>query len=392
MSRDKVVSVWPHDKTQPTLPARLLRLWASVVRLRRLWIDLGRAAQRQGTSRVALTRRAWRLRREAGFWPREALSEGLLDTRLPDAALAGRIAKRRLKTAQRRVNPRALECLTEDKAVFYPYCAALGLRVPRLFGVFASPVGFSAAGEPLSGLAAWTRVLDSLPDEFVIKPAGGVYGYGVNSFRRSGEGFIDAKGTLYSAADLHDSLSSGGLSRRLVIQERIYCHPDLERLSGTRSLQTLRLVTYIEPSGRVDVYEAVFKIIVGDSLVDNFQHGQIGNLFARVRLENGALCPAVGTAADGLATVSHVSHPRTGLALSGFRLPGFAEALALVRRAAVVFLPLRTIGWDVALTAAEPVLMEGNVWWGPFNGISFPLPDGYVPRDSMARLLKHLSA
>jgi hypothetical protein len=370
----------------------LLRLWADLARLRRLWIDFGLAARRQGTSRAALTRRAWRLRREAGFWPREALSEGLLDARLPDAAISGRIAKRRLKAAQRRVNPRSLACLTEDKVVFYPYCVALGLKVPRLFAVFATPAGFTAAGEPLSGLEAWTRAFDSLPSEFVVKPAGGVFGRGVNMFRRSGEGYLDARGTLYSAAGLHVWMSSAGASDRLVIQERISCHPDLDRLSGTSALQTLRLVTYVEPDGRVEVYEAVFKIIVGDGLVDNFRHGQIGNMFARVRLEDGALCPAVGAAADGLGTVSHVNHPRTGLALSGFRLPGFAEALDLVRRAAVLFQPLSTIGWDVALTAEGPVLMEGNAWWGPFNGIAFPVPEGYVPREGMARLLRHLSA
>jgi len=392
MSRDGVASISLPDDRRRTVVARLLRLWADLARLRRLWIDLGRAAQRQGTSRAALTRRAWRLRREAGFGPREALSEGLLDARLPDAALSGRISKRRLKAAQRRVNPRSLACLTEDKAVFYPYCAALGLKVPRLFAVFATPAGFTAAGESLCGLAAWTRVFDSLPGEFVVKPADGVFGRGVNLFRRSGNGYVDAEGTLHSAADLHGWMSSAGASSRQVIQERISSHPDLDRLSGTCALQTLRLVTYVEPSGCVGVYEAVFKIIVGGGLVDNFRHGQIGNMFARVRLEDGTLCPAVGTAADGLGTVSHVSHPHTGLALSGFRLPGFAEALDLVQRAAVLFQPLSTIGWDVALTAKGPVLMEGNVWWGPFNGIAFPIPDGYVPRDGMARLLKHLSA
>jgi len=263
------LGTWDDDR-RPILPARLARLWASLARLRRLWIDLGRAAQRQGASRAALILRAWRLRREAGFWPREALSEGLLDTRLPDSALEGRIAKRRLKAAQRRVNPSSLACLTEDKAVFYPYCAALGLRVPRLFAVFATPIGFTAAGEALGSVAAWARFFDSLPDEFVVKPADGVYGRGVNRFQKSGDGYVDATGTPYSAAGLYDWLSSGGSFRKQVIQERIFCHPDLERLSGTRSLQSLRLVTYVDPRGGVEVYEAVLKIIVGDGLVDNF--------------------------------------------------------------------------------------------------------------------------
>jgi len=48
-------------------------------------------------------------------------------------------------------------------------------------------------------------------------------------------------------------------------------------------------------------------------------------------------------------------------------LPFWDEACALAETAARHFLPIRTIGWDVALTPEGPVILEGNFWWNPFN-------------------------
>ncbi|MBN9282025.1 MAG: hypothetical protein J0H37_07220, partial [Hyphomicrobium denitrificans] len=53
--------------------------------------------------------------------------------------------------------------------------------------------------------------------------------------------------------------------------------------------------------------------------------------------------------------------------LEGFRLPDWTLVTELALRAARTFLPLRTIGWDIALTPDGPVIVEGNRWWDPPN-------------------------
>lgn len=40
------------------------------------------------------------------------------------------------------------------------------------------------------------------------------------------------------------------------------------------------------------------------------------------------------------------------------------EAFALVRGAAPHFLPLRTLGWDIAITPDGPMIIEANAHWG----------------------------
>lgn len=39
----------------------------------------------------------------------------------------------------------------------------------------------------------------------------------------------------------------------------------------------------------------------------------------------------------------------------------------MVTEAAHKFLPLMTIGWDVALSGEGPYIIEANVWWDPPN-------------------------
>jgi hypothetical protein len=61
-------------------------------------------------------------------------------------------------------------------------------------------------------------------------------------------------------------------------------------------------------------------------------------------------------------------HPETGLKFAGFRLPLWKEVLSLSEEAAYKFLPLRTVGWDLAITEKDVKLIEANAYYGiPFT-------------------------
>jgi hypothetical protein len=366
-------------------PIRILgRAW-------RLLGDYRRAARGYRTSVPLMLWRAAFLVRRRGFTFREALQEGLLDPSIPPPLVAAAIGEERLRALQAHVNPPERECLTEDKAVFYPYCEGLGLPVPRVYAVFGQQGGYASSGRMLVGREAWVAFLaDDLPEECVLKPSFGFYGLGLRILRRAGGTFVDQDGRILTPTALYDEMSSaaGEKFRKFVFQERLSTHAELSRLSRTQAIQTIRILTFVE-GGRVEINHAFLRIITGRNVVDNWRHGETGNLKARVDLLEGCLREVWGPRPDRVGGARVFKHPNTGILLDGFRVPLWGEAKALVERAAVLFLPMRCIGWDVAITPSGPSLVEANMWWGPhgFSGVDLsPSSSGVGPADLLVRL------
>lgn len=82
---------------------------------------------------------------------------------------------------------------------------------------------------------------------------------------------------------------------------------------------------------------------------------------------DGALAPAIGISDRSFGTKTIYNHPKTKVPFDGFKLPMWSQTCQVIREAAVNFLPIRTIGWDVALTPNGPVILEANPWWGAVN-------------------------
>ncbi len=267
------------------------------------------------------------------------------------------------------LNPASWSRLTEDKSIFYRYCMALDIPVPELYAIFFKKIaGWAFNGSILSSCDDWREFFEKkIPPNFVIKPSMGVYGEGVNAFTKSDNKFTDALGRLYKAEELHEAMLSNPEYDRYIIQERLENHPELIRLSGIKSLQTVRKSTFVDSSGECHILHATLKLITGQNVVDNFAHAQTGNWLAKVYLENGVLGPAVTIAPNGFGTKTIATHPKTGVSIEGFRLPLWQESCRLIKETALKFLPIRTIGWDIALTPNGPVIIEGNMWWDPPN-------------------------
>ena len=198
--------------------------------------------------------------------------------------------------------------------------------------------------------------------DLVLKPVDGVWGHGVQVLHYERGQFFTMKGTL---VEIDALMTLWSKYKRWLLQERIHPHRDLVRLSGSNYLQTVRAISFVDRSGVATVPLAWLRIIAKGNMYDNFSFGASGNLSATVDLERAQLGQvfAPGVAQQGITLV--MQHPDTGIAFSNFKLPFAAETHSLVLRAAQAFTPLRTIGWDIAITDDGPLLIEGNVTWDP---------------------------
>lgn len=327
-----------------------------------------RAADAYDVPLAAVVRRAFEVRFREGFTLGEAAPYGLLDPRNRGNERAEVVSRRRLRPLQNALNPAEFSLLTEDKAVFYRYCESLRLPTPKLYGLFFRDAAGWAGGRSVQGRAEWCSFFaDGLPDEFVLKPARSSFGIGVEILARDGDGFVDANGRAWSLEQLHDELAFSSKFKAFVLQERISSHPALEKLSGSQTLQCLRMNTLVEGGAQPQIQFAKLKVVVAGGVVDNIHLGRTGNFSAEVSLADGRLGPGIRASLEKLSVESFRTHPTTDAQILGTEVPHWDEACELVREASLRFLPLRSLGWDVGISATGPVLVEANMWWGPSN-------------------------
>jgi len=171
-------------------------------------------------------------------------------------------------------------------------------------------------------------------------------------------------GSHLGVAELYQSLRTQSLQYPVILQPRITNHRALLPIAGN-GLSTLRIVTVRDLLGRISVPPlACLRMAAGRLVADNYSGG---GLIAGVSLEEGRLGSAVSKSRpDGLDV-----HPDSGASIRGFGVPQWAEAKRLAIAAHEEFKSLPSIGWDIAITAAGPVLVEGNSEWA--SAVQIPL-------------------
>jgi hypothetical protein len=179
----------------------------------------------------------------------------------------------------------------------------------------------------------------------LAKNPGGVGGSGID--------IIDAASVVDLAA-LRRSLLADG---KPLVEEFLTQHPEMARIYPG-SVNTLRIVTYRDPSDVVHVLARVFKIGNG-GFIDNYSGG---GMYTMVD-ENGV---ALHAAYDGEGTV-FVDHPATGVRIEGFQVPMFDRVIAFAEDLARRVPEMPYIGWDIAITPDRPIVIEGNHNTGVFQ-------------------------
>ena len=321
------------------------------------------AARAYGDSHAAVGRRAMRLRRDGGFEFAEALKLGLLDPAMSPAVRASYVSRHVNMRAQLRLNGHDEPKVLNEKLVFQRFCEGIGVPVPRLVAVIDRAGGSWML--PDRALPIGEGGVDLLPPSFIVKPSGGYEGFGVQLLHRGdGGGLVHHGGRRTTLPELVAELRAHPEFGTWLVQERIRNHPDVAAIGGADTVHTIRFITLVGRDGRAEVLWTHMRLGISGGPVDNFRGGALGNVATVVDPETGVLGPSGRMRENGLGMLESPVIHGTTIRVEGARLPHWEAARELVLRASPEFLPVRTIGWDIALAPDGPVVIEANTRWG----------------------------
>lgn len=233
-----------------------------------------------------------------------------------------------------------------DKTILAEECAKTGIRhVPILACFRNGTVSHLAEG----GLP---------PRDLFLKPFDGKGGRGAERWQWNGAAYVAADGTALSPAAFleHFRQRSAAGKGDMMVQPALVNHPAYAGLSNG-VLSTIRVLTCFDENMKGEVITAAMRLaVLPGKVVDNFHAGGIG---ANIDLETGIAGPASNMGLKGDGTW-HDVHPVTKAAIAGFRVPFWPEVKELARQAHERIGDRVVIGWDIAVLADGPCLIEGN--------------------------------
>jgi len=252
----------------------------------------------------------------------------------------------------------------QDKGVFYTFCTSLKLPIPKLYAIiFSNHTGVSYKNYSLINnhdLIQFIR--NELPNEFVIKPSNGLRGKFLNIYTKTNNGILDAFGDLKTEQEIYEGMKYHNRFDSFIVQERLRNHPDLLKVQPSEFLHTIRVITFINSTGQFSILHTHLDLATGLNIAS-----QKGNLRIKIASDDGTLEYGILLDKKDGGFKKVFKHPETGIDLKEFKLPFWSDLLSLSKEAAIKFLPLRTLGWDFAITDKGVKIIETNVGYAAPN-------------------------
>ena len=262
--------------------------------------------------------------------------------------------------------------ILHNKLSFALYCTKNGLPSPRLVSHNFDDYFFHGGNHyPVDRLSAATAFFSRVFEvedvkALFIRPL--ALNGGQGCFRLDQNRFESQLETEF------DTLLQGDYTHTEVIEQ----HPGIDEIYS-KSINTLRILTFIE-NDKVEIISVFMRIGAGGSIVDN---GSSGGVFVGIDMETGLM---KSTAYRDLkfGGGEFQRHPDTDFVFDSFEVPLFKEACDLAKNAARG-IPNRFIGWDIALGANGPLVIEGNE--DPHLFMSDVAYGGLLQNECMRRVL-----
>ena len=176
-------------------------------------------------------------------------------------------------------------------------------------------------------------------DKIICKPLNGIEGIGIEIFKLDG--------TKACRKEVYEKIRAKGDT---IVEQFIKQHHEISEFYPN-SVNTMRVMSFLD-HGEGKILNSVIKFGTKAN-VDNYYQGGIA---AGINVETGVICT------DGVDYAGNVykTHPYSGKAFYGFRIPNWDKVVELIRTAATVHRESPYVGWDIAITEDGPEIVEGN--------------------------------
>ncbi len=237
-----------------------------------------------------------------------------------------------------------------DKAIFSDMMNYYGLPQPKTILKYSNEVFFDQFNNKLSLSEVDLLINDQPYSKLFLKDNKGSLGKGISLFKKSDDGLYHGSSGILTSKLIRNIFRQSAA----IIQEGIVQNEVLSRLNSD-SVNTIRILTK-NVKGIVTIIDATLKVGRSGCFVDN---AGSGGLLININLDTGKF----GDFGKGYYNLKKFyEHPDSNVSFKDLVMPHWDEVKNLVCRAALAFHQLKFIGWDVAVTNKEAIIVEMNCW------------------------------
>ncbi len=249
----------------------------------------------------------------------------------------------------KKLNCKTYNSILGNKLIFQLFCEKNNLPIPKMLSYNFNKT-FYFQGESfeiynkIQLLDYFLNVFKVLKKESLfLKPFNGKAGNGIY---------------LLNYNELENQINSFGeilLNNFYIHQEVIEQHSEINKIYS-KSINTLRIMTYIDNSGNTQFLETFMRFGVGNNVVDNMGGG---GFYVPINMDQGVLYKEGYQDLKYGGRILNKRHPDTNYQFSGFKIPFFHVAHNLCLNLTKL-VPNKLSGWDIAITPNGPLIVEGN--------------------------------
>ena len=239
--------------------------------------------------------------------------------------------------------------LLDNKNIFESILKGNTLPHPKTILKIQNGLIFDSNNRIISSVDDFQKVIYNITSKkLFLKPSDcGSGGKEILIYNKAEKGYLSQN---------RERLSFKNLSKKLkndyILQEGLENQGFLREIHPN-SLNSFRVMTFFDPKKGAKVIHAILKAGNNKSETDN---AHTGGIYVGLNLSNGKLMDK-GFDED---LNEFILHPLTKIDFRNKEIKGFKKMIDLAEKAGNLFPTLTFIGWDIALTKAGPVILEGN--------------------------------